>query len=72
VIKDSTMSSLLPLLAFHSYQTQRLSRTPMLSPLLIVVAEGCKRVRLGEHELTACTGDWNGAHRALFSLPAAR
>ena len=52
------MSSLLPLLAFHSYQTQRLSRTPILSPLLIVVTEGCKRIRLGEHELTAFTGDW--------------
>lgn len=57
-IKDSTMSSLLPLLAFHSYQTQRLSRTPILSPLLIVVTEGCKRIRLGERELIAHAGDW--------------
>lgn len=52
------MSSLLPLLAFHSYQSQRLSRTPILSPLLIVVTEGCKHIRLGEGELMACAGEW--------------
>lgn len=52
------MSSPLPLLAFHSYQTLRLSRAPILSPLLIVVTEGSKRIRLGEHVLTAPAGDW--------------
>lgn len=52
------MSSPLPLLAFHSYQTLRLSRAPILSPLLIVVTEGSKRIRLGERVLTAPAGDW--------------
>lgn len=52
------MSNALPLLAIHSYQTQRLRRTPILSPALIVVTEGSKQVRLGEQLLTAPAGSW--------------
>jgi AraC-like DNA-binding protein len=52
------MSSQLPLLAYHSYQTLRLNRTPILAPLLIVVTEGTKQIRLGQRLLTASAGSW--------------
>lgn len=52
------MSTPLPILAFHSYQTLRLNRTPILTPLLIVVTEGTKQIRLGERVLTAPAGSW--------------
>lgn len=49
---------LMSLLSFHSYSEQRLSRTPITSPLLVSVVEGEKWLRIGDQEWLCPAGSW--------------